>query len=93
MFLKSLLAQHVSDVTASIVRSTTVCTAIGFFGFWCVYSMRLVMVLGHIVTISRSVSDSESETDRDIVTRNQKKPMAVHTVVLLTMDAVTSETC
>jgi hypothetical protein len=55
IFLKSLLAQHVSDVTASIVRSTTVVfTAIGFW-FWCVYSVRLVL-LGHIVTVSRSVS-------------------------------------
>jgi hypothetical protein len=34
-FLKSLLAQHVSDVTASIVRSTTV-----------VYSHRFFMVFG-----------------------------------------------
>jgi hypothetical protein len=32
MILKSLLAQHISDVTASIVRSTTVVfSAIGFF--------------------------------------------------------------
>jgi hypothetical protein len=57
MLLKSLLAQHVSDVTASTVRGTTVCTVIGFFGFWCVYSVGLVMVLGHIVTVSRSVLD------------------------------------
>jgi DUF1365 family protein len=72
MFLKSLLAQHVSDVTASTVRSTTVCTVIGFLVsgvfipcdlYWCwdtssLYHGQfqgLVMVLGHIVTITRSV--------------------------------------
>jgi hypothetical protein len=66
LFLKILLAQHVSDVTASIVRSTTVVYSYRRFGFWCVYSMGLVVVLGNIVTVSRSVSDSE--TDRDIVT-------------------------
>jgi hypothetical protein len=38
LFLKSLLAQHVSDVTASIVRSTAVVYSHRFFGFWCVYS-------------------------------------------------------
>jgi hypothetical protein len=27
------------------------------YGFWCVYSVRLVMVFGHMVTISRSVLD------------------------------------
>jgi hypothetical protein len=95
MFLKSLLAQHVSDVTASIVRSTTVvyshrCLVSGVFIscdcigvgphrhcitvslYWCwatssLYHGQFVLVLGHIVTVSRSVSD----------TRNQK-PMAVH---------------
>jgi hypothetical protein len=56
-----VLAQHVADVTAPIIRSTTVVyftfSAIGF-GFWCVYFVRLVMVFGHMVTISRSVLDS-----------------------------------
>jgi hypothetical protein len=60
MFLKSLLAEHVSDVTAYIVRSTTVVYSHRFYGFWCVYSMGLVMVLEHIVTISRSGSDWET---------------------------------
>jgi hypothetical protein len=77
MFLKSLLAQHVSHVRASIVRNTTAVYNHRFFGFWCVYSMRLVMVLGHIVTLSRSVSDLWLYT----------------TVLRLTMDAVTPETC
>jgi hypothetical protein len=76
MFLKSLLAQHVSDVISTIVRSTTVVYSHRFFGFLCVYSMRLVMVF-------------QSETDRDIVTmcpniitsrteQTHQKPIAVH---------------
>jgi hypothetical protein len=64
MFLKSLLAQHVSDVTASIVRSTTV-----------VYSHRF-WVSGVFIqcglyrcwaTSSLYHGQFQSETDRDRV--------------------------
>jgi hypothetical protein len=59
MFLEILLAQHVSDVTAFIVRSTTVVfSAIGFWFLVCLVH-AILMVLGYIVTVSRSVSDSE----------------------------------
>jgi uncharacterized protein with PQ loop repeat len=55
-----VLAQHVSNVTASIIRSATIVyfkfSDIGFV-FWCVYSVHLVMVFGHMVTLPRSVLD------------------------------------
>jgi hypothetical protein len=49
MFLESFLlfAQHVSDITAPIIRSTTVVYAAISFRFWCVYSVRLVLVFCH----------------------------------------------
>jgi hypothetical protein len=46
VFLEKFLALHVSDVT---------CVHVSWF--WCVYSMGLVLVLGHFVTLARSVSD------------------------------------
>jgi hypothetical protein len=58
MFLESLLlfTRHVSDITASIIRSTTVVYAAIGLWFWCVYSVRSLLVFFHI-TVSRSVLD------------------------------------
>jgi uncharacterized membrane protein len=45
--LEKFFALHVPDVTASIVRSTTVVHSHRFFlWFWCVYSMEQVLALG-----------------------------------------------
>jgi hypothetical protein len=70
MLLKNVFAQHVSDVTASIIRSITVVfhshrflvsgVIIPCELYWCWATSSLchgqfVFVLGHIVTVSRSV--------------------------------------
>jgi protein-S-isoprenylcysteine O-methyltransferase Ste14 len=55
MFLKSLLAQQGSDVTASIVRSTTVIfTAIGFWFLVCLFRATCIGVGPHrrCITVS-----------------------------------------
>jgi hypothetical protein len=56
MFLKSLLAQHVSDVTASIVRSTTVVFAVISFFLFLVCLFRVTCIgVGthrHCITVS-----------------------------------------
>jgi hypothetical protein len=92
MFLKRLLAQHVSDVTASIVWSTTVVfTTIGFWILVCLFRATCVGVGPHRHCIA--VSFRPTQVARNKHTRNQK-PMALKTtVVLLTMVAVTSEKC
>jgi hypothetical protein len=33
------------------------CAVVVYLWFWCVYSMEQVLVLGHFVTLARSVSD------------------------------------
>jgi hypothetical protein len=55
MFLKSLLAQHVSDVTASIIRSTTVVfTAIDFWFLVCLFRATCIGIgpHRHCITVS-----------------------------------------
>jgi hypothetical protein len=77
MFLGSFIVGS----TASIVRSATVVfSAIGlfFFGFWCFYSVRLVLVLCHI-TVSQSILYCKSKTDRDTVTHSLTHP-TTHTL-------------
>jgi hypothetical protein len=56
MFLESFLlfAQHVSDLTEPIIRSTTVVYAAICFRFFVFYSLRLVLVFCHII-VSRSM--------------------------------------
>jgi hypothetical protein len=58
MFLESFLsfAQHVSDLTEPIIRSTTVVYAAICFRCVVFYSLRLVLVFCHIA-VSRSVLD------------------------------------
>jgi hypothetical protein len=61
MFLESFLlfAQHVSDLTEPIIRSTTVVYAAICFRFVVFYSLRLVLVFCHI-TVSRPVLDCKN---------------------------------
>jgi hypothetical protein len=53
-----LFAQHVSDLTEPIIRSTTVVYAAICFRFVVFYSLSLVLVFCHI-TVSRSMLDSK----------------------------------
>jgi hypothetical protein len=42
---------------ATVIRSTTAVTTIGFYGFGVFYSIERVLVLGHFDTLARSVID------------------------------------
>jgi hypothetical protein len=90
LFLKSLLAQHVSDVAASIVRSTTA-----------VYSHRFFSVSGVFIPVavwnwpwySDKVSQHHYKTHGINTPETEKNRWLYTAVVLLTMDAATSKTC
>jgi hypothetical protein len=95
MFLKSLLAQHVSDVTASIVKITTVVYSHRFLVsgvfipcdlYWCWATSSLYH--GQFQSLAQHQYKSHG-----INTPETKNLWLYTTGVLLTMDAVTSETC